>query len=484
MASPFGFTTISRRALLGAGGGAFAALMAACSRASSGGSAGGQTSSAPAASTPAGAASTPAGKTAAPQATTQTAGAPAVKAATGEVRFWYPWEDRAQSLLKAQQAAQPDLKLKFEVGEFDSNTKTMAVLAAGNPPDVSFLGRWQTCDLAVRNGIFALDDRIKGAKAFKWTDVWERLQKDSTSWGKIWIVPYTTDTRAMYYNKTLMKEAGLDPEKPPTTWTDLVDMAVKTTVKDNSGKLDRIGFTPTFGNPPTFLMFYSMLWMLNSDIADDGRKKVTLQEKGNEAMTMVKEMMDRQGGYEAAAAFTKGLTLGEGLDAFSTGKVTLAMNTQIAMVNIDKYAPNLNFGIAPGVTAPSNTYPLNYDGGGGLFYFKQAKNPEGAWALTEFLMGKDFYLNYTDEQRFMPTLKPVAEEWAKRDKRRQVFVATANTVRWIPIVVGTLDMLAHISKMWDNILYGKEPAERALKTAADAVQQILDKHNSYPPPQG
>jgi ABC-type glycerol-3-phosphate transport system substrate-binding protein len=140
--------------------------------------------------------------------------------------------------------------------------------------------------------------------------------------------------------------------------------------------------------------------------------------------------------------------------------------------------------LQPGVTHAPNTEPFNYDGGGGLFYFKKGKNPDGAWEFTEFLMGKQFYLDWAHGVGFMPTLRSVAEEWTKKDPKREVFTATANTVRWIPIVVGTLDMLSHITKMWDDILFGKAPMDQALKLAATNVQQILDKHNSYPPPQG
>lgn len=439
---------------------------------------------APAAPTPAPA--KPATGAAAPATGQQPAAAakPAAKP-SGEVLFWFPWEDRVQMILDEQKKAQPEIKIKFELGEFDSNTKTMSSLAAGNPPDISFLGRWQTADLAVRNAIHALDDRIKEASSWKWDDVWSRLQKDSTSWGKKWIVPYSTDTRAFFYNTDLMAEAGLDPEKPPKTWVELVEQATKATKKDASGKLDRVGYTPTFGNPPTFLTFYSMLWMLGSDIANEDRTKVTLQDKGKEAMTMVKDLMDKQGGYEAASAFTKGLTLGQGLDAFTAGKVVFAMHTNGQLLNIEKFKPDLPYKTQQGVTHPPLTEPFNYDGGGGLFYFKKGKNTDGAWAFTDFLMGHDFYLNWADSVSFMPTLKPVAEAWTKKNPNREVFVSTANTVRWIPIVVGTLDMLSHITKMWDDIMFGKEPdIDKALATAASQVQIILDKHNSYPAPAG
>lgn len=412
------------------------------------------------------------------------AATPAKAAASGEVRVWFPWEDRAKFFIDEQAKAQPNVKMKFEVGEFDSNTKTMAVLAAGNPPDMSYLGRWQTCDLAVRNAIYALDDRIKGTTVFKWDDVWSRLQKDSTSWGKIWIVPYATDTRALFYNKDVMQKAGLDPEKPPLTWQDMLAQAATATKKNSSGQLDSIGFTPTFGNPPTFLLFYSMLWLLESDIVNADKTKVTMLEKGQEGLTIVKDFMDKVGGYEQAAAFTKGLTLGEGINAFSAGKVAFAMDGAWQLASYSKYSPDLKYGTIPGPTYTPHPEHLNYDGGGGLFYFKKAKNPDGAWSITEFLMGHDFYVNWFDQQDFMPVLQSAAKDWSAKKKAREVFVSTANTVHWIPIVVGTLDMLNFIQTMWDDVMFGKSPMDQALKKAADGVQAILDKHNSYPAPQG
>src|SRR6185312_5359873 len=126
-----------------------------------------------------------------------------VKAASGSVVFWHPTQTLGDWIVQQYNKTNPQLKVQFVLGEFDTNTKTMATLAAGDPPDMSYLGRWQGPDLAVRNAIFAMDAKIKLAQSWKWSDVWPRLQQDSTQWGKIWVVPYATDTRAFFFNKTL-----------------------------------------------------------------------------------------------------------------------------------------------------------------------------------------------------------------------------------------------------------------------------------------
>ena len=54
--------------------------------------------------------------------------------------------------------------------------------------------------------------------------------------GELYAIPYQNSTPLLYYNKEHFKEAGLDPEKPPQTWAELVDAAKKLT------KADRMGF--------------------------------------------------------------------------------------------------------------------------------------------------------------------------------------------------------------------------------------------------
>ncbi len=60
---------------------------------------------------------------------------------------------------------------------------------------------------------------------------------NSQTGGKTWGIPFQRSTVVMYWNKELFKEAGLDPNKAPTTWAELKDAATKLTKKDASGKV-------------------------------------------------------------------------------------------------------------------------------------------------------------------------------------------------------------------------------------------------------
>ncbi|NYS62065.1 sn-glycerol-3-phosphate ABC transporter substrate-binding protein UgpB [Vreelandella salicampi] len=49
----------------------------------------------------------------------------------------------------------------------------------------------------------------------------------TTQDGKLLSLPFNSSTPVMFYNKDAMKKAGLDPNQPPQTWTELADMSQK-----------------------------------------------------------------------------------------------------------------------------------------------------------------------------------------------------------------------------------------------------------------
>ena len=61
----------------------------------------------------------------------------------------------------------------------------------------------------------------------------------STTDGKLLSMPFNSSTPVLYWNKELLAKAGLDPNKPPTTWPELGEMAKKAVAAGA-----KCGFTP------------------------------------------------------------------------------------------------------------------------------------------------------------------------------------------------------------------------------------------------
>ena len=59
--------------------------------------------------------------------------------------------------------------------------------------------------------------------------------EDSYVDGKIYSIPFQRSTEILFYNKDAFKEVGLDPEKAPATWDELVEDAKLLTNENRYG---------------------------------------------------------------------------------------------------------------------------------------------------------------------------------------------------------------------------------------------------------
>jgi multiple sugar transport system substrate-binding protein len=90
-----------------------------------------------------------------------------------------------------------------------------AAIQAGKGPDVMlFNGGGQIRSRA--DALVPLDQYLTQDK--QRLAGWDAFSKD----GKTYAAPITLQGHPIYYNKTIYKKAGLDPDKPPTTWDTLL----------------------------------------------------------------------------------------------------------------------------------------------------------------------------------------------------------------------------------------------------------------------
>jgi multiple sugar transport system substrate-binding protein len=99
-------------------------------------------------------------------------------------------------------------------------TKLKAAQAAGKAPDIYTMNYGGIANAAKLGQILPLDDMIDPA-AFD--DLYDNVKDFISVGGKYYAYPQLVEPSAvLYYRKDLFQAAGLDPEKPPTTWAELL----------------------------------------------------------------------------------------------------------------------------------------------------------------------------------------------------------------------------------------------------------------------
>jgi multiple sugar transport system substrate-binding protein len=143
-----------------------------------------------------------------------------------------PWA-KAYNDAKAQfEAENPGYRIELQSdpwGDWELKYKTM--FASGNPADVFIVNNPDFPIFANSGYLLDLDSQAERGyfdQFFPGVQAMYRWQ------GKNMAIAFTTDCRILWINKDIFVQAGLDPNKPPTTWAELVSYA--RTITQRTGK--------------------------------------------------------------------------------------------------------------------------------------------------------------------------------------------------------------------------------------------------------
>jgi multiple sugar transport system substrate-binding protein len=122
--------------------------------------------------------------------------------------------------------------------------KTLVATAAGVPPDIAGLYDSNVAQYAARNALMPLED-LAAANGTINAGTYKKVFWDICNYdGHLYALISSGYDYALYMNTRLMKQAGLDPAKPPQTIDQLDAYAKKMEVMDRSGRINIAGYLP------------------------------------------------------------------------------------------------------------------------------------------------------------------------------------------------------------------------------------------------
>jgi sn-glycerol 3-phosphate transport system substrate-binding protein len=117
----------------------------------------------------------------------------------------------------------------------DARIKALAALQSGQPAQLSVMFSIDIYELIEQDAIVAFDDIVTSDEDKAWLNsFYPSLMENGRTGGKTWGIPFQRSTIVMYYNKDAFRAAGLDPDKAPATWEELVSAGKKLTKSDGS----------------------------------------------------------------------------------------------------------------------------------------------------------------------------------------------------------------------------------------------------------
>lgn len=399
------------------------------------------------------------------------AGAPA-RGQTVEIDYWqYFFKERVEAidaLIKQFEAANPGIKVKHTTFPYaDYQTKVAAAIPAGEGPDVvqlyyGWLAQYMKAGLLQPLPTDRVDPAAIDRDFFP---IVRNMKID----GKYYALPTAVRSLALFWNKKLFQEAGLDPNKPPQTLEELVEIARKTAKRDGGGNLLVGGMTVDLGMQDQHWVREVLFRQFGARPYSDDNKTVAYNtEAGAKAVAW----------YDSLVSKEKVSQFGFMTDqptAFRSGKAALTIDGSFRLGAFDGQR-GLEYGVTELPSYGGKRFNFaSYWVNGVTSKAKDAKR-DAAIKFLQFVTSADAMELWLQKVGELPARVAVASKDANQNHPKYgPFIrglAYANATDF----VDELGQRKIMIDLFDRInLKGVSPAE-SLRIAAEEEQKLLDGH--------
>lgn len=363
------------------------------------------------------------------------------------------------------EAANPDIKVNaiYSGNYDDTRVRALSALNSGEPAQLAVMFSIDAYDLIEQDLIVPFDDIVEDKD---WLDsFYPALMANGQIEGKTWGIPFQRSTIVAYYNKDLFREAGLDPESPPTTWDELISMGKDLTKGDTYGVM-----IPSTGYP--YWMFQALAIQNGKEVmSGDGLTTYFDDPKVVETLEFWKSLSAEHGVMPTGT-----VEWGTLRQAFLEGQTAMMWHSTGNLTAVKKSA-EFDFGVA---MLPGNERLGSPTGGGNFYLFKDTSDEEKAAALKliEFMTAPEQAAAWSIATGYMG-VSPAAYETEALQKYTEEFppaLVARNQLEHAVAEFSTFET-ARVRDGLNNAIQSaltgaKEPAE-ALGEAQAAADRLL-----------
>ncbi|MGB8953732.1 MAG: ABC transporter substrate-binding protein [Tumebacillaceae bacterium] len=304
--------------------------------------------------------------------------------------------------------------------------------------------------------------------------------------GKLYSMPFNSSNPILYFNKKAFQDAGLDPNKPPTTWAEVEDYSKKLTKKGADGTVQQYGFSMAIYGWffEQYLANQGALYANN----DNGRKDRATEANVNKAegvnlLTWWKKMYDDGllGNFGRKTADTQA--------AFTAGKTAMFIDsTSVVRGMVDGTQGKFEVGTAP-LPKPDGAPGGVIIGGGSMWIMKdqpEAKQ-QAAWEFIKFVAEPKQQAAWNTATGYFPIRTKAYDEQALKDNQAK-YPQFATAVKQLHdtklstatsgAVIGVFpEARATVETAIEDVLLGKKQPQQSLDDASKKITEAIGKYN-------
>lgn len=407
-----------------------------------------------------------------------------------EITFWHSMGgaggEAIDSLTEKFNASQDKIKVTSQYqGSYDDAINKLKSAALGNAgPDIMQLYDIGTRWMMDSGYALTMQDMID-ADGYDIGQLEPNILAYYTVDDKLYSMPFNSSTPLLYYNKDAFKEAGLDPEKPPKNFDEILEYSKKLMKKEGDQVVQYGSAIRIYG-----WFFEQFIAKQNKNFANsaNGRQgegatavEFDANGAGKNILDKWKELIDS--GYVA----NFGRNGDTNKDVFASGKCAIILESTAIVTNLKKaidgkfemgtaYFPAVNKEDNGGVSI----------GGGSLWMLdkKEDERHKASWEFIKFLVSPESQVEWSKSTGYFPITSKAYDlpEMAEHLKANPEFETAIKQLHEIGNSTGALlgvfpEARACIEENIEKMLNGECTSDEAVQNAAATINKALERYN-------
>lgn len=403
----------------------------------------------------------------------QTSGAPGSSASAASdqpvtVTVWHYWDgtnaDTFQAMADEYSSSHPNVTVKaVNIPSSDLITKIQTSAQTDSLPTVAIMDLVSVPQVQQTGKLVDLKPLLDPGTL---GDIYPALLDFGKDGDKQYAVPVSTNNLGYMYNKDLYRQAGLDPDSPPTTWEELEAQAQQILEKTGKPGVELYTQAGDSGEGLTW-NFQVSLWQAGGEFLDaDNTKAAFNTPEGRKALQFWVDLLD------------KGLAPRTQWGEFEKGSAGGAQEGSW-MVGIWQSDPPFDFGTAT-VPYPSDGVAATNMGGERAVVFQSDDATQKAAAdFLDWFLAPEQVTAWSEKTGMLPVRKAVGDSadyasWvADTQPLLQPFVDQLATARSRPNTPLYPQVSLVFAKQIEKALAGQVSVDDALSAAETDVNAVL-----------
>jgi multiple sugar transport system substrate-binding protein len=370
------------------------------------------------------------------------------------------WTTNAEVVKLAEEfnEQQNEIEIQIRKSDFkDLTTDALRAYAIKKAPDIIAIDNPMHVAFSSKGAFLDLTDRIAKSEVIDFSKIYPGSRQTVMWHEKIYGLPKAVNTLCLYYNKDMFRKAGLDPDSPPETWSQLYEYAKKLTDPDK--KVYGFAFSAIATGEGVF-QFLPWVQMAGADYDN------LASPEAAEALRYMKRFIDEGLSSKSVLTQRQWDMTGE----FNAGRHAMIVGGPWELPRMTKTA-EFDWGVA---LLPYNDKKKTRASALGDFnyaIFNTTKHPDDAFKVIEFLHSQSDRM-WNEFGRLSPRsdMQPDKPRWPEV---HAVFAKQMETARARGPHPNWPKVATAIHEAFQKVYTGQEEPEAALAEAAKRIKKYM-----------